>query len=679
MSFKISVFLSAFLLFIIQPLITKKLLPWFGGSANVWLCNILFFQAILLLGYLYSFFLTKIKPLTAQVKIHFALLALSLVFLPIMPKETFASLQIWPPLVILLVLISSIGLPCILISASSPLFQFWHNHCYQTPFPYRYYALSNFGSLLGLLAFPFLLEPYLGLKTQLILWSCLYGLFCLSSLSCFRLVAHGPLPSLEAEVKPAALPWQNIVSWFILGFFSNALLLSVTQVMMQSVVSFPLLWIIPLALYLITFIITFYSKKAYVRPVWVVLFTLSFAIILYVPTQHQFLLSCQILLYGLLLFSGCMICHGELVRRQPEKSHLPAFYLSLAGAGVLGGSFINILAPLIFNQCWDFYLILFGLSLVVGYTILQNGSQKRSHLFSVASWCVSFVGLALLFGYHLNTTQKNIVYHHRNFFGAMEIAQITPNPYREGERSLRHGNIIHGHQFTQAAKRRLPTTYYGEESGVGLSIAYQRQKSDGSAKGLNIGVIGLGTGTIAALSQKGDVLRFYEIDPDIVSIAKKYFTFLQDTPASTDIIIGDGRLSLAQRLRENGSDNYDVLAVDAFNGDAIPLHLLTIEAFQTYLKHLKPHGILAFHISSRYVDLYPPVQALATKLNLNAYVIHNMAESKTAVSAAEWVLVSRDQMLGSYLYQKKALQFKENRTQTLWTDEKNNLLAAIRW
>lgn len=674
MSFGLSIFLSAFLLFIIQPLISKQLLPAFGGASHVWLGNILFFQGVLLLGYLYSFTLTKISNLRHQVKMHLALLCLSFLSFPIMPKVGNAP-SLLSPLQILIVLATTIGLPAVLISASSPLFQFWHNHCFKSAFPYRYYALSNFGSLLGLLAFPFLLEPYLGLKIQFTLWSILYLVFCLCTLSCFALVKK--LPLLKGEPPKSPLFKSQILSWLLLAFLSNALLLSVTQIMTQSIMSFPLLWVVPLSLYLITYILTFAAKRKPWQTLWCTLFLVAFAVVLTVSSQHQFLLSFQIFIFSLLLFSGCMVLHGELVKRQPAQSHLPAFYLSLAAGGVLGGIFINIIAPLLFTQNWDFYLVLFSVALFIGLTILQVETKQFKHHFLTLSWCFSFIGLSILFGKHLNSAQKDVIYHHRNFFGVMEIAQVPASSYRDATRSLRHGHITHGMQFTEISKSKLPTSYYSEGSGIGHAVAFKRQQNE--TQTVNYAVIGLGTGTTAALSQKGDCLDFYEIDPDIVRLAKNYFTFLKEAPAKINILQGDGRLTLEQRLQTFGSAQYDVIAVDAFNGDAIPLHLVTLEALQIYQKHLNDNGILAFHISSRYLDLYPPLQALASKLALNAYVVHQSQDLKKGISASEWVLLSKDKSLGAYLFQKHALLFKTERTDEIWTDDKSNLLAMIRW
>lgn len=667
--FTASIFLSAFLMFIIQPLFAKKLLPWFGGGAAVWLTNILYFQAALLLGYFYSFLLTKIASLSLQVKIHFVLLALSLLFLPIKPVESLATLSLPLPLTILSVLTASLFLPSLVICATSPLLQYWYSQCYHTDFPYRYYALSNFASLFGLFAFPLILEPLLGLNTQLHLWSGIYVLFFLCIIGCLKIVHDQPAPVLVLEeLKQSTL--VTVMSWILPVFLSNALLLCITQVMMHDVAGFPLLWIIPLALYLITFIITFYRKDFYHRSIWIVVFAIAFGFILLLPNSHSLLLLAQVLVYSILLFSGCMICHGELVKLQPNKQLLPTFYLAIALGGVLGGVFVNLIAPLIFNTWWDLYGILFCIFFYAGF--FQNYTYK---------WWGAFAALGILFACHIQDMTATVIYQHRNYFGAFDITQTGVPPYTPLQRTLRHGSILHGQQYLDPVRRHFPASYYGPKSGVSLAIAFERQLKapDAVYKGLRIGVIGLGAGTVGALCQVGDTLCFYEIDPDVVKVANRFFYYLADTPAITHIELGDGRLVLEKKLHTSGSELYDVLVIDAFTGDSIPIHLLTQEALQIYSAHLAPNGILAFHISSRYVNLYPPLQALAKKLGFNAYLTSNSSKKELAIATSRWVLITRNPQLGTYVFQQGALEFDPKRTQRIWTDDYNYLLDAIQW
>lgn len=678
-AFTISIFLSAFLLFTIQPLLTKKLLPLFGSSPSIWLCNVLFFQTMLLIGYLYAFFLTKISKISLQIAIHVTLLMCSLFFLPISPIEKATSL--WPPLAILARLTATVFLPGMIISASSPLFQHWYGQCYQTEFPYRYYALSSFGSLLGLLAFPFVLEPTLALKTQLIVWSGLYGLYLVSSALCLMILSknNSQLSFKQTNHQSKNSMPNAWVHWLLLTLLSSALLLSTTQITLQDIASFPLLWVIPLALYLISFIITFYHAKCYYRPLWIILYTLFSAFVFYLKSHHELSLTLQIVIYSSLLFSGCMVCHGELFRLKPDKQDMTTYYLFIALGGVLGGLFINVIAVLFFNDLWDFYLTIFGIFILSAYLCFYYPKQKVFWL-QVASWIAGFSTLSALLFFHLQYDNQNVILKARNFFGTMEVVENNLDIKDYHYRTLRHGNIMHGHQFLEGEKRFLATSYYSHLSGIGYAIYYERLlKNDSFFKGLRIGVIGLGTGTIAALTFKGDLIRFYEIDPDIEKIAQQYFSYLADTKAFVDIIIGDGRLSLAQTFEKKGSENYDVLAIDAFNGDAIPVHLLTLEAVKIYLAHLSPKGIIAFHVSSRYLDLNPPLQAIAKALNLYAYIARNDGDKKNWIASAEWILLTSDPELGAFLYQKQALDFRPQRMAIPWTDDFNYLLSIVRW
>jgi hypothetical protein len=685
-AFSLSIFLSAFLLFIIQPLLAKKLLPWFGGSPAVWLSIVLFFQSALLIGYLYAFALTKIKQQSTQVIIHCTLLLCSLIFIPIVPFEKALALTLWPPVGVMAVLAGTLFLPGIIICASSPLFQYWYCQCFQTDFPYRYYALSNFGSLLGLLAFPFLLEPFLGLNIQLYLWSGLYIVYLVSSVACAIFVLRSTrtkAQELTNITENSTLSKVSLLKWIVLTMLSCALLLTTSQVTLQDIASFPLLWIIPLSLYLISYIVTFSYPKLYYRPLWVSIFTVLCLTIFYYPSHHKLLLATQLCIYSLLLFSGCMICHGELIRLKPNKAWLTTYYLAIAVGGVLGGIFVNVIAPFVFNQWWDFYLTLIGIFLCAAYfyftTVQLQSVIFRRTLSGV--WALSFAALNILLYYHMDNLHQDVIYKHRNFFGVFEITERNPFYPEYHYRTLNNGNILHGKQYMEPSRRNLATSYYSPQSGVGLALNYARhlKKAQPHYQGLRIGVIGLGAGTIAALSTPGDFLRFYEIDADIASIAKDYFYYLHDAKAATQVVIADGRVALNNSLKAYGSENYDVLAIDAFTGDAIPLHLLTIEAFKIYLAHLSENGILAVHISSRYIDLYPPLQSLASQLHLFTYTTHNDEDYPHGIFSSQWILMSRQPDIGAYLYQERALLFPDKRISPIWTDDFNYLLSVIRW
>ncbi len=685
LAFSFSIFLSAFLLFIIQPLLAKTLLPLFGGSPAVWLSNLVFYQTALLLGYAYAYFVTKIKRISRQAMVHFGLLALSLFLLPITPAKELATLTWWQPLTVFAVLGTTLLAPVVVLSATSPLLQFWYYHSYHSNFPYRYYALSNFGSLLGLFAFPLLLEPLFGLKVQLAWWSIGYALFCAGCAICAWITLRQNRSLEHKTTSSAPVAVSAVFSWLLLTALSSALLLTTSQVMMQNVIGMPLLWVIPLALYLISYIVIFYQPRCYYRPVWISIFLLLSAAIFYLPTHHQLTLLVQIVSFTLLLFSGCMICHGELYSLKPDKQHLTFYYLMMALGGVLGGLFVNLVSPLIFDEWWDFYGTIFGIFLYIicvpiSKVSLPEAPQETSlvqrTLLPLSLF--AFVGLIALLTVTLKKTHAELVMVHRNFLGTFEIAER----YRERSdhmRILRNGNILHGQQYLASNLRSSATTYYSQKSGIGIAIEYLRQQKINTPMHLHIGAIGLGTGTIAALAHNGDTIRFYELDPDIVKATNQYFSFLSDSPAKIEIVVDDGRLALVKELQKTGSQQFDVIAVDAFNGDAIPLHLLTKEAFQIYLSHLKPNGILAFHISSRYVDLYPPLQALSSELGLSAFLSHHSPKEEGWALQSEWLLISRHPEVGLFLFRKGALTFRDARISDIWTDDYNYLLPIIRW
>jgi len=686
LAFSASIFLSAFLLFIIQPLLAKTLLPLFGGSPAVWLSNLVFYQAALLMGYTYAYFVAKLPRLSWQAILHLGLLVLSLFILPITPAKELAQLSWWQPLTVFAVLGTTLLLPVVVLSATSPLLQYWYYHSYHSDFPYRYYALSNLGSLLGLFAFPLLLEPFFGLKIQLTWWSIGYGIFFVTCGACAWLMLKRRERIEKDPETASSVGFNALFCWLLLTAMSCALLLTTTQVMLQNVIGLPLLWVVPLALYLISFILIFYQPKIYYRPFWAVLFLCLAAAIFYLPTHHQLTLLVQIIAFSLLLLSGCMICHGEVYLLKPNKQHLTFFYLMIALGGVLGGLFVNLISPLIFNEWWDFYGVIFGIFLYlicVPISQASFSSQKPPSLIQRVILPVSmfvFIGLVVLLVRTMKETHKDIVFMHRNFLGVFEVAEKYKKD-KDYLRILRNGNIMHGQQYMKQSMRTMATTYYNQKSGIGLAVEFLRQQNIISSQPLRIGAIGLGTGTIAALARKGDFVRFYELDPDIEKAAKAYFYFLIDTYAKTEVSIGDGRLSLQQEWQKSGSQKFDLIAVDAFNGDAIPLHLLTKEAFEIYLNHLKPNGILAFHISSRYLDLYPPLQALASELRLHAYLSNHKPGDKDDrwISTSEWLLISRQPQIGLFLFKRDAITFRNARMMDVWTDDFNYLLPIIRW
>lgn len=680
--FSITTFLSAFLLMMIQPIFAKKLLPWFGSAPTAWLSVIWFFQGALFFGYLYAYMLNRLKNPWHQSIVHSGLMLACCAFIPIEP-HVFNNLDnLWQPVAILTVLSASILLPTLLICSSSPLLQSWYARQHQGDLPYRYYAVSNLGSLLGIFAFPLFLEPLFGLTRLFSVWSGLFVVLLLCLTGCMVL----SFPKTYGKTKPAEVSvpvskenhptLQRFGFWILLSFLSSALLLGTTQIMLQNVLSFPLLWIIPLALYLISFICIFGWPKTGYRPLWLMVFTLVAAIVLSLPSHHHLTLIHQLIVYSVLLFSGCMICHDALNQSKPAPAYLTQFYLAIAFGGMIGGLFVDLIAPLIFIEWWDFYVPVLLILSFAGFQYLNQQFSDLTRTIAMGSWTlVSFAFMGIL-AFHYLQMDEGVIYQHRNFYGRCEITEIK-DPDGVIQRTLRHGAIMHGQQFLTPGKRQQPSSYFSLQSGVGMAVHYLRQQHP--EKAIKVGVVGLGTGTIAALMAPNESLHFYECDPDIVKIAQEKFTYLRECPANIDVILGDGRLSLQKAYDQQQLGHYDLLAIDAFNGDAIPMQLITLEAIKLYLAHLDNNGIVAFHISSRYLDLYPTLQAAAKVANVYAFLTHNSSNYKKGISSSEWVLLSRDPNLGVYLYQNNALFFRQERQDAPWTDDFSYILSAIKW
>jgi SAM-dependent methyltransferase len=670
--FSVTVFLSAFLLFLIEPLFAKLILPWFGGSAAVWSTCLVFFQCALLLGYFYADITSRRLTPTRQSYLHIGLLLLSLLFLPIAPRASWrphgGSDPAWG---ILGLLTSSIGLPFVLLSATSPLIQMWSARRHADRDPYTLFALSNAASLLALLSFPLLIEPRLASHRQVIVWSAAFAVFvALCSTAAWLARRESALPrAAEQSAVAASGPTPRSTArqkllWLGLSACGSMLLLSVTNKLLEDVAPVPLLWVLPLALYLLTFALAF-SRRSFYPRWWVARFlavslgSLGYAI--YDPMYTEFVqVSVPVFCVG--LFLCCLFCHGELALRRPAASQLTSFYLMVSLGGAVGAIFVGLLAPHIFRGIYELPLALILTSLVAIPALWAEGRLAR------VFWAAAAVAMSFVLVRNIRSYDKNTIVRERSFYGALRVRQQT-NWLKEPYRVLYHGQIEHGAQYLNPPYSLLPTTYYGPDSGVGVALT----QCCGGAK--RVGAIGLGAGTLAAYGKTSDYFRFYEINPQILGIAKDYFSYLRDTPAKVEVAMGDARLS----LESEPPQNFDVLAVDAFSGDAIPVHLLTKEAFTLYLRHLKPNGILAIHTSNTYLNLPPVVQLLAEDAGYPARMIGNNDNPRKLIDASDWVLITRNQ------------HFLEGVETTvlidpidvpaglrLWTDDYNNLFQILR-
>jgi hypothetical protein len=667
----VTVFLSAFLLFLIEPLFAKLILPWFGGTAAVWSTCLVFFQCALLLGYFYADVTSRLLTPARQSYLHIGLLLVSLLFLPVVPHASWrphdGSDPAWR---ILALLTSSIGLPFVLLSATSPLVQVWSARSHAQRDPYTLFALSNAASLLALLSFPLLIEPRLASHRQAIVWSVAFAAFvALCSIAAW-LARRESLPLAleprEGDV-PSATPrsaTRQKLLWLGLSACGSMLLLSITNKLLEDVAPVPLLWVLPLALYLLTFALafsrrSFYSRWLMARFLAVTLGSLGYAI--YDPVYTESVqVSVPVFCVG--LFLCCLFCHGELARRRPVASQLTSFYLMISLGGALGAIFVGLLAPRIFRAIYELPLALIFTALVAIAALWTEGRLAR------VFWAAAAVAMAVVLIRNVRSYEKGTVLRERSFYGALRVRQFT-NWLKEPYRTLYHGKIEHGAQYLNPPSSLLPTTYYAPDSGVGLALTH----CCGGAK--RVGAIGLGAGTLAAYGKTSDYFRFYEINPQILGIAKNYFSYLRDTPAKVDVVMGDARLS----MESESPQNFDVLAVDAFSGDAIPVHLLTKEAFALYFHHLKPDGILAIHTSNTYLNLPPVVQLLADDAGYTAQMIINDDNARKLIDSSDWVLVTRHKHFLEKIETTVLIDpISVPAHLRVWTDDYNNLFQILR-
>jgi hypothetical protein len=617
-AFQLTIAIGAFLLFLVEPMAARFLLPWFGGSPSVWSTCLLFFQAALLGGYVYAHVTRRLGP-GGQARLHLILLAAAILTLPIVPSPSWKPTDPSHPAgKILLLLTATVGLPYMLLAATAPMVQDWfarlnaHASDEDAARPrhavYWLYALSNLGSLLGLLAYPTSIERLLSIRGQAWFWSGGFILFCAvcawAALQVWRLpapaVTAAELARDDAPIRPG-----DFALWIGLSLTGTGLLLAVTNELCQNVAVVPLLWIVPLTAYLLTFILCF--SGLYRRSIWMWVLLLSLGLLSWLVRQSDtqpFAMQVGALLA--VLFSGCMVCHGELVHIRPAPRHLTAFYLAIAAGGSIGGVAVALVAPLVLDRLWEFqFFTLLPLALLMVAILrdtqsrLRRGWWRLGWIVLVAALCGSTYELVR----PAESDGSKEVARARNFYGMLTVLDDDPDQ-DPVLRRLRNGQILHGAQFRDPAHKTDVTTYYGDGSGVEVAIN-QHPKRD-LQQPLRIGVIGLGAGTIAALGQAGDTVHFFEINPAAVDFARRYFTFLADSPATIEITLGDARLSLERELRDPAHQHvYDVLAIDAFSGDAIPVHLLTREAFALYRQALREDGVLAVHVSNHYLDSPP--------------------------------------------------------------------------
>ncbi|MCY7388220.1 MAG: fused MFS/spermidine synthase [Burkholderiales bacterium] len=683
--YALTVFVSAFLLFLVQPIIAKQILPWFGGSAAVWTTCLVFFQCMLLAGYFYADWTTrKLRP-TRQAMLHIALILVAIALLPIIPDVAWKPTgDEVPSLRILLLLGATIGLPYFLISTTSPLVQVWFSKSYPGASPYRLFALSNLASMIALLGYPFIFEPWITTKQQAIGWSIGFGVFgvliAATAWFAFRGRADEKPSNAQANTSTVDKGAEHIAAptrreqftWIALSGLGSILLLAISNHLTQNISSIPLMWVVPLALYLLTFILCFdardvnsswYQRTLFLPLLAVMVIGMSWTL---ADRDLHFLLYWQIGLFSAGLFIACMYCHGELVALKPHPRHLTTFYLMVSIGGALGALLVGVIAPLTLPAYYELEISIVALAAMATYLL-----WRKVHIGFVLLGCAVtiFAGVAAV--YTVIEFRQDVRVMARNFYGTLRVKQYDPPSVEFRRRSLVHGAILHGDQYMDAPYNRSATTYYKPKSGIGRILLLKAKLSPGIPR--KVGIIGLGTGTIATYGGKGDTYRFYDINPDVVTIARGEFTYLKDTEARIEISLGDARLNLEREPLQN----FDVLAIDAFSSDSIPVHLITLEALEIYEKHMKPDGVIAFHVSNRFLDLKPVVNMIADKRGLNVAWVRDSYDDGSTTS--DWVLLSKDktQFLRPEILDGSYIIPPEPRLR-LWTDDFNNLLQVLK-
>ena len=680
-AFSLTIFWGAFLLFLVQPLIARFILPWFGGGPAVWTTCMLFFQLLLLGGYAYAHFsISRLTP-RRQVITHLVLLALAVALLPITPGDA------WKPNDgshaaghILLLLLGCLGLPYLVLSATGPLLQAWFSKANPGVSPYRLYALSNVGSLLALLIYPFYLEPQLSRQAQADGWSwglAVYaGLTAWCGLKVWKSSATNDETAKEAAAEAPASAWRKLL-WFALPACGVMLLLAITNKLCQDIAVVPFLWVLPLSLYLLSFIISFDSPRWYHRAFWLPLFAVLLGMVLwnlYKAESHPDITPLATLYLGT-MFVACMVCHGEVYRLRPGASRLTGFYLSLSAGGAAGGLFVALVAPFVFPDYFELHLALFLTAALVLVVLRQDPSLPLRDGRARWAWSLPFLALAAL-GFGLadvaTTSLRGSLSVTRGFYGVLKVNDNDADIAGAHHLTLQHGATIHGLQYVDPEKRTDPSSYYTSTSGIGRLL--RAHKPGG---GRRVGAIGLGCGTLATWGRSGDTFRFYEINHDVAHLATSTFTYLKDSKAKTELVMGDARLS----MEREADQQYDVIVLDAFSSDAIPVHLLTLEAFDHYQRHLKPDGAIAVHVSNRYLDLHPVVYRIADKIGFPAITIddNDTAYEEAGFYGSDWIIMTRNQVL---LQQplirdvtKETVEFPARIM--YWTDERSDLLSIL--
>jgi hypothetical protein len=677
-------FVSAFLLFQVQPVISKFILPWFGGSPGVWTTCMLFFQLLLFGGYSYAHLLARWRPRT-QAWVHASALLLAALCLPIAPGESWKPSGDEEPVGrILLLLLRAVGLPYLVLAATSPLVQVWFSHCYPRRTPWRLYSLSNIGSLTALLSYPVLIETRWDVMTQTTIWSGAFLVFAVLMGACaFANRAADNEPTPEGDIHPRAPvhegrpAWMRRLLWVLLPGFASMMLLGTTNHVCQDVAVIPFLWVVPLSLYLVSFIICFDHPRWYRRAFWALpamalLFLASGLFELPWPHEwHPGFFVELVVLFGA-MFGVCMVCHGELADLKPGTKYLTEYYLLMSAGGALGGLIVSVLAPSIFHTFFEWSLgLLIGFALVswVAYRGLFGGLDGKKRWAAGAGWFVlAATGFALMVSWEWRDESR--LERRRDFYGVLSVSEYADEDTGEVFRSFISGGVTHGRQSLAPERRRDPLTYYGHDTGAGRVLDSLKAKPNA-----RVAIIGMGAGTAACYAEPGQTYRFYEINPNAVALALRWFTFIPDLEArgaKYELELGDARLS----LEREPAQHFDAMLLDAFTGDSVPVHLLTREAFELFNRHLKPDGIIAVHITNHFLNLAPVVQRVAAEFGFRSVRIATPGASGSGRYPTDYLLLTRDEDF-IRLHPPAPPASAMDLDLPVWTDRRHNLFQIL--
>jgi hypothetical protein len=720
-----TLFISATLMFVVQPMFGKILLPLLGGTPAVWNTCMVFYQMILFLGYLYAHFLTSRQLKQRQILVHVAVLVISFIALPLaLPEGTTPPTESNPTLWLIWTLLLAIGLPFFVVSTTAPLLQKWFANIghHTSDDPYYLYAASNAGSLLSLLSYPFIIEPNIGLADQRVVWSIGYGLLALLIAGCGYLLwrSHDTASTFEVNDNNTSSATELSLStklyWLVLALVPSSLLLGLTNFISTDIASVPLLWIIPLTLYLLSFVLVFSKWADKIHPVMVSVqpaVLLPFIAYSFInPAVLPYWLD--LVLHLLAFFLAIMVCHGELAKNRPHTRHLTDFYLIMSFAGMLGGMFNTFVAPFIFNAVYEYPLMIVAalllrpgffsqqwykqlvfpvLLLVLGLSVYFATDNLADYLDSIGGGLILLAGLTysfrarpislalltgtiLFFTSGLHSLLSNTLYQERSFFGVFSVREsvlLDENQRPEKYHELFHGTTKHGAQRLVAQQLTTPLTYYSRPGPMGQLFKTFDEQSDI----WQVGSVGLGAGALACYKKPNQQWRFFEIDPLVIDIAKdpKYFSYLSRCANKAEIIAGDARLSLTRVPDQQ----FDLLILDAFSSDSVPTHLLTREAINLYFAKLKPNGMLAFHITNRHLALKKVLADHVRNLQLAALIQeYKPKQDIPLVVATDWVVLAKNEQqlkplqqsrLGNW--QKLPIYFDMKP----WTDDFTNIMG----